>query len=69
LHVPVDTWNKYYRDHEVEIATGKVQLLDVREAQAKEIAGWRKSAGRHGRPSAGGRPQAENAVRARSTPA
>lgn len=37
-HVPLDTWNKYYHDHEVEIATGRVQVLDVPEAQAKDIA-------------------------------
>jgi hypothetical protein len=37
-HVPLDTWNKYYHDHEVEIATGRVQVLDMPEAQAKEIA-------------------------------
>lgn len=37
-HVPLDTWNKFYHDHEVEIATGRVQVLDMPEAQAKEIA-------------------------------
>lgn len=37
-HVPLKTWNKFYHDHEVEIATGRVQVLDVPEAQAKEIA-------------------------------
>jgi len=37
-HVPLETWNKYYHDHEVEIATGRVQILDMPEAQAKEIA-------------------------------
>ncbi|BCA54948.1 hypothetical protein W02_20880 [Nitrospira sp. KM1] len=36
--VPLDTWNKYYHDHEAEIATGRVQVLDMPEAQAKEIA-------------------------------
>ena len=36
--VPVKTWNKYYHDHEVEIATGRVQILDMPEAQAKEVA-------------------------------
>lgn len=36
--VPLETWNKYYHDHEVEIATGRVQVLDMPEAQAKEIA-------------------------------
>ncbi len=37
-HLPLETWNKYYHDHEVEIATGRVQVLDMPEAQAKEIA-------------------------------
>ena len=37
-HVPLDTWNKFYHDHELEIATGRVQVLDMPEAQAKEIA-------------------------------
>lgn len=37
-HVPLETWNKYYHDHEVEIATGRVQILDMPEAQAKEVA-------------------------------
>ena len=37
-HVPLETWNKYYHDHEVEIGTGRVQVLDVPEAQAKDIA-------------------------------
>jgi hypothetical protein len=37
-HVPLKTWNKYYHDHDVEIATGRVQILDMPEAQAKEAA-------------------------------
>lgn len=37
-HVPLETWNKYYHDHEVEIATGRVQVLDMPDAQAKEVA-------------------------------
>jgi hypothetical protein len=37
-HVPLKAWNKYYHDHEVEIATGRVQVLDMPEAQAKEVA-------------------------------
>ena len=37
-HVPLETWNKYYHDHEVEIATGRVQILDMPDAQAKEVA-------------------------------
>ena len=36
--VPLKTWNKYYHDHEVEIASGRVQVLDMPEAQAKEVA-------------------------------
>ena len=36
--VPLKTWNKYYHDHEIEIATGRVQVLDMPEAQAKEVA-------------------------------
>jgi len=36
--VPLKTWNKYYHDHEVEIATGRVQVLDMPDAQAKEVA-------------------------------
>ncbi len=37
-NVPLETWNKYYHDHEVEIATGRVQVLDMPDAQAKEVA-------------------------------
>ncbi|HXV68291.1 MAG TPA: DUF1264 domain-containing protein [Nitrospira sp.] len=37
-HVSLDIWNKHYHDHQVEIATGRVQVLDLPEAQAKEIA-------------------------------
>lgn len=37
-HVPLKTWNKYYHDHEIEIATGRVQILDMPDAQAKEVA-------------------------------
>jgi len=36
--VPLKAWNKYYHDHDVEIATGRVQILDMPEAQAKEVA-------------------------------
>ena len=35
--LPLATWNKYYHDHEVEIATGRVQVLDLPEDKAKEI--------------------------------
>ena len=27
--VSLDVWNKFYHDHEVEIATGRVQVLDM----------------------------------------
>lgn len=37
-HVDLKTWNKFYHDHEVEIATGRVQILDLPEAEAKEVA-------------------------------
>jgi hypothetical protein len=37
-HVSLDVWNKFYHDHEVEIATGRVQILDMPDAQAKEVA-------------------------------
>ncbi|MGQ0812339.1 MAG: DUF1264 domain-containing protein [Nitrospiraceae bacterium] len=36
--VSLKTWNKFYHDHEVEIATGRVQILDMPEEQAKETA-------------------------------
>ena len=36
--LPLDVWNKFYHDHEVEIATGRVQVLDMPEDQAKEVA-------------------------------
>lgn len=36
--LPLKVWNRYYHDHEVEIATGRVQVLDVPEDKAKEIA-------------------------------
>jgi len=31
-------WNKYWHDHTMEIATGRVQVLDVPPDKAKEIA-------------------------------
>ena len=37
-HIPLQTWNQYYHDHEAEIATGRVQVLDVPEDKAKEVA-------------------------------
>jgi hypothetical protein len=36
--VSVKTWNQFYHDHEVEIATGRVQVLDMPEDKAKEVA-------------------------------
>jgi uncharacterized protein DUF1264 len=36
--VSLKEWNKHYHDHEVEIATGRVQVLDVPPEKAKEIA-------------------------------
>ncbi len=36
--VPMDVWNKFYHDHDMEIATGRVQVLDLPEAQAKDVA-------------------------------
>jgi hypothetical protein len=37
-NVTLEQWNKYYHDHKVEIATGRVQILDVSPAKAKEMA-------------------------------
>ena len=36
--VSLDTWNKFYHDHAVEIATGRVQVLDRSPEEAKKIA-------------------------------
>ena len=36
--VPLNVWNRFYHDHEVEIATGRVQVLDMPEDKAKEVA-------------------------------
>ena len=36
--VSLDVWNKFYHDHDVEIATGRVQVLDMPEDKAKEVA-------------------------------
>jgi len=36
--LPLNVWNQFYHDHEVEIATGRVQVLDMPEAKAKEVA-------------------------------
>jgi hypothetical protein len=37
-NLPLDTWNTFYHDHEVEIASGRVQVLDRPEAEAKALA-------------------------------
>ncbi len=37
-HVPRATWNAYYHDHAVEIATGRVQVLDLPPDEAKKVA-------------------------------
>jgi Protein of unknown function (DUF1264) len=37
-NVPLGTWNKFYHDHAVEIATGRVQVLDRSPEEAKKIA-------------------------------
>ena len=33
-----ESWNKYWHDHAVEIATGRVQVLDLPPDKAKEVA-------------------------------
>jgi hypothetical protein len=37
-HVPLDAWNKNWHDHAVEIAGGRVQVLDLPPDKAKEVA-------------------------------
>lgn len=37
-HVPLATWNRLYHDHRVEIAGGRVKILDASDAEAKQIA-------------------------------
>lgn len=37
-NIPLATWNKFYHDHAVEIATGRVQVLDRPPEDAKKIA-------------------------------
>lgn len=44
--VPLIQWNRHFHDHEVEIASGRVQVLDVSPEEAKAIA--RKAAGTDG---------------------
>jgi hypothetical protein len=36
--VPLDVWNRLYHDHEVEIASGRVAVLDRPDAEARAIA-------------------------------
>ena len=43
--LPLNVWNQFYHDHEVEIATGRVQVLDMPEAKAKEVAAAAKTDG------------------------
>jgi len=45
-YVPLIQWNRHFHDHEVEIASGRVQVLDVPPEEAKAIA--RKAAGTDG---------------------
>jgi len=37
-NVPLAAWNKNWHDHEVEIATGRVKVHDMPDAQAKSVA-------------------------------
>jgi hypothetical protein len=37
-NVTLAQWNRHYHDHAEEIASGRVQVLDVSPAKAKEIA-------------------------------
>jgi len=37
-NVSLERWNKHFHDHATEIATGRVQVLDVPPEKAKEIA-------------------------------
>jgi uncharacterized protein DUF1264 len=36
-NVPLDVWNKYYHDHAIEIAGGRVSVLDASDAETKQI--------------------------------
>jgi hypothetical protein len=45
-NVPLIQWNRHFHDHEIEIATGRVQVLDVSAEEAKAIA--QKAAGTDG---------------------
>lgn len=37
-NVPLATWNTFYHDHGIEIAGGRVKVLDATDAEAKQIA-------------------------------
>jgi hypothetical protein len=37
-HVPLIQWNRHFHDHEIEIASGRVQVLYVSAEEAKAIA-------------------------------
>jgi hypothetical protein len=37
-NLPLATWNRFYHDHEVEIAAGRVAILDRPEAEARALA-------------------------------
>jgi hypothetical protein len=36
-NVPLDVWNKLYHDHAIEIAGGRVKVLDATDAETKQI--------------------------------
>lgn len=36
--VPLKNWNKNWHDHKIEIASGRVQVLDMAPEKAKEVA-------------------------------
>jgi hypothetical protein len=36
-NVPLATWNQFYHDHGIEIAGGRVKVLDATDAQTKQI--------------------------------
>jgi hypothetical protein len=45
-YVPLIQWNRHFHDHEVEIAAGRIKILDVTPEEANAIA--RKAAGTDG---------------------
>lgn len=36
--LPATQWHRHFHDHQAEISTGRLQVLDVLEAQAKKMA-------------------------------